>query len=248
MVPFGVFIHSILSYILVSCVVVIFAIPALIVLCVPAQYWYDSKLVYWGVHWFYVLMQKASLVPITYKGMEHIPNEPVIFAANHQSSLDIPLLGAIARQHPHLWLAKQELMDTWFLRFILPRVAVLVDMSTPRKGMMSLLKIVNLAYDQKRHIMIFPEGGRFTTGDVQGFYGGFVVLVKKLKRPVIPVYISGANKVYPPNTWWVQRVPITVTVGKPMYMQEDEDDVHFKSRVHQWFLDQVMLNDSAIKM
>lgn len=247
MVSLGVFLHSIVAYILVSCGVLLFAIPALIVLCVPSKYWYDSKFVYWGVHVFYVYMQKASLLSITYKGTENIPNEPVIFAANHQSSLDIPLLGALANKQPHIWLAKQELMDTWFLRFILPRVAVLVDISTPRQGMLSLLKAVNLVSNQKRHIMIFPEGGRFTTGDIQNFYGGFVLLVKKLKRPVIPVYISGANKVYPPDSWWVYQAPVEVIVGKPMYMQEDEDDVHFKNRVHQWFLDQVRLNDT-IKM
>ena len=224
---------------MVSCVVIISAIPALILLCIPARYWTGSKIVYWGVHTFYALMQKASLVPITYVGIENIPNEPVIFAANHQSSLDIPLLGVLAGFRSHIWLAKHELMNTWLLRFILPKVAALVDTSTPRQGMLSLLKAVNLAQNNNSHLMIFPEGGRFVTGDIQDFYGGFVILVKKLKRPVVPVYIHNANKVYPPDSWWVYYLPITVTVGRPMYMQDDEDDVHFKSRVHQWFLDQV---------
>jgi len=239
MVTMRVFLHTIASYFLISCIVILSIIPALLLLCIPSKYWYNSSIVYRGVYYFYWLSEKASLVSVTYKGLENVPDEPVIFAANHQSTLDIPLLGLIADGQPHVWLAKHELMDTWLLRFILPRVAVLVDMSTPRKGMLSLLKIVNIVKDQRCHVMIFPEGGRYITGDIKDFYGGFVVLVKKLERPLVPVYIHGVNKVYPPNSWWIYDEPVAVTVGKPLYMQNDEDDVLFKKRVHQWFLDQV---------
>lgn len=238
MVTAWVFIHTIMAYFLVWCTVALFALPALILICIPPSYWYDSKIVYWGVNAFYVLIQKASLLSITYKGVENIPDEPVVFVANHQSSFDIPLLGTLAKSQPHIWLAKQELMNTWLLRFILPRIAVLVDASTARRAMLSLLKVVNLVYNKKRHVMIFPEGGRYIEGGIQKFFGGFVVLVKKINRPVVPVYIDGVNKVYPPDSWWVHRQPIVVTVGKPMYIQEQESDEEFKNRVHKWFLDQ----------
>lgn len=239
MVTVGVVLYTFLTYILISLVVAIFFIPGLILLCIPTKYWHDSKIAYWGVHAFYVALQKASLLSITYKGIEHIPDEPVIFAANHQSSIDIPLLGVLANKKTHLWLAKIELMNSWLLKYILPRVAVLVDVKRPKRSMLSLLKVVSLVHNRDRHVMIFPEGGRFTSGGVHDFYGGFVILVKKLQRPIVPVYIYGANKVYPPDSMWVWRKPITVTVGKPMYMQEGEDDVAFKNRVYQWFVDQV---------
>jgi len=239
MVTIRVFVHTVIAYFLVSCVVIFFAIPAFILLCIPSRFWYDSKIIAWTMCTFYKMIKKSSLTPITYTGIENIPDEPVVFVANHQSSFDIPLLGVLAQCQPHVWLAKHELMNTWLLRFVLPRVAVLVDTSTPRRGMATLLKVVNLVYNKKLHVMIFPEGGRFVKGTIQPFFGGFVILTKKLNRPLVPVYIKGVDKVYPPDSWWVYRQPIEVHVGKPMYIQENEDDESFKNRVHQWFVDQV---------
>jgi 1-acyl-sn-glycerol-3-phosphate acyltransferase len=180
------------------------------------------------------------LLSIDYIGRENIPNQPCIFAANHQSSFDIPLLGLLAGTSPHVWLARHDvLQDFWFLGFIIKRLTVLVDVSTPRQGMISLLRISNMVQKNGDHIMIFPEGGRFTTGDVKKFYGGFVVLARRLNRPIIPVYIKGVHTVYPPNTWWARWGRIKVIIGKPFILQKNETDNDFKQRIHQWFVDQV---------
>jgi 1-acyl-sn-glycerol-3-phosphate acyltransferase len=128
------------------------------------------------------------------------------------------------------------LEDFPLVRFILPRVAIIVDTTTPRKAMLSLLSIIKIAQQENRHIMIFPEGGRFTSGKVHEFYGGFVLLVRRLGRPVIPVYIQGVEIVYPPDSWWAYPAPITVTIGTPMMPESGEDDTQFKERVHRWFL------------
>jgi 1-acyl-sn-glycerol-3-phosphate acyltransferase len=105
--------------------------------------------------------------------------------------------------------------------------------------MLSLLSIVKIAQREDRHVMIFPEGSRFSNGMVQEFYGGFALLVRKLGRPLIPVYIQGVDKVYPPYSWWAYPAPITVIVGAPMMPKPEEDDTQFKERVHRWFLDHI---------
>ena len=150
-----------------------------------------------------------------------------------------PLLGILARGKPHVWLARHDVLEKFFLiRFIVPRVAIIVDTTTPRTAMVSLLSIIKIAQQENRHVMIFPEGGRFTNGTVQEFYGGFALLVRRLGRPVIPVYIQGVDIVYPPTSWWAYPAPIAVTVGAPMMPEPDEDDTQFKERVHRWFLTQ----------
>ena len=109
-------------------------------------------------------------------------------------------------------------------------------MSSPAKGVKTLREAISLLEEYPVHVIIFPEGGRFTNGTVQPFYGGFALLVRKLGRPVIPVYIQGVDVVYPPTSWIAQPAPITVTVGGPMRPEVDEDDDAFKERVHRWFL------------
>lgn len=227
--------YTLYSYVIILLLVVIFFVPVCIVLLLPGRLRHSWP-VYRAMQGFYWLIIKLSFLKITYKGLEHLPDGPVIFAANHQSAVDIPLLGILARGAPHIWLARKEVLENFILlRFILPRVAIVVDTATPRSAMVSLISIIKIAQKENRHIMIFPEGGRFTNGKVQQFYGGFALLVRKLARPVIPVYIQGVDKVYPPNSWWAAPGPITVFVGAPMMPESHEDDEQFKERVHRWF-------------
>jgi len=63
-------------------------------------------------------------------------------------------------------------------------------------------------------------------------------MAKKTGRPVVPVRIFNANKVYPPHSFFVYWHPVTIVVGKPMYINERESDDEFKDRVHEWFTKQ----------
>lgn len=231
-------IRSLLSRLLVLTVLVVLAIPFLIVILMPKKWWFESKFKFWLMHIFYTSMLKCTFMPIKVRGRENIPDEPVIIAANHQSSLDIPLIGSLVDCHPHVWLARSELMNSWFLRFMLPYFAVVADVNSPIKAMRSLLKIINLVNGKRCHLMIFPEGQRHDDDQVHDFFGGFVILAKKMGRPVVPVRIFNANKVYARDAFWARWHTITLVVGKPLMMGEHETDEAFKQRVYQWFIDQ----------
>ena len=233
----GPLLRTLFSRFLLLLLILVGALPMLIFLMLPKHWLYDSKLFFWFGDIFCKAVVKVTLLPITFIGKENIPHEPAIFAANHQSSLDIPLVGSLLNGQPHVWLAKKELMDSPILRFVLPRVAVLIDMSTPIRGMRSLLQAIKWINGSHRHAIIFPEGGRYTDGKIHDFYSGFVILAKKTGRPVVPVCIIGADKVYPPDTFLINYHQINVVVGKPFRMQEGESDEAFKNRVRQWFVE-----------
>jgi 1-acyl-sn-glycerol-3-phosphate acyltransferase len=214
-------------------------LPVLLVcICLPQRFLLKSKLFFFLCDFFYRYVAFFSFLPIKIKGEEHIPHEAAIYAANHQSSLDIVLLGQLVRRRSHVWLATIDLLKSPILRFVIPRVAVIVDMVTPMKAMRSLLQVIKIVNGNKMNIMIFPEGGRYADGAIHDFYAGFVILAKKTGLPVVPVRIFGLNRAYPRDSFIVQRVPITVVVGKPMVYQEHETDDHFKDRVYQWFIEQ----------
>lgn len=236
----GTIARTLFSRLLLLLVFIVFAIPILIFICLPRRIRFTNKIVFLVVHWFYVFILKCALLPIKYVGIENIPDESVIFVVNHQSSLDIPLAGVLAQGTPHIWLALKALLQSPAFRYFVPLFSVLVDMSTPIKGMRSLREILALMEEEKikRHVMIFPEGGRYTDGIVHEFFGGFVILAKKTGRPIVPVCILGVDKVYPPKTFWVQWYPITVIVGKPFVYQKGDTDALFKQRVYEWFLEQ----------
>ena len=228
-------IFTIFARLLLVFIGIIFFIPFIIVYCLPVSVRSSNWLVYRLSDWFYRMVLWGSLIPVTMRGTENLPNVPAIFVMNHQSSLDIPLGGVLARGHPHLWLARSELRESCVLRVLLSLFSEVIDVNSPISAMRSLIRIISNVKTTGQSIMIFPEGGRFTDGYVHDFFAGFVILAKKTGYPVIPIRIFGADKVYPPGTMIMRRVPVTVLIGKPFIFQEGDDDEEFKNRVQRWF-------------
>lgn len=228
-------VHTLLARLLLLLIMLVFFIPTLIFLLLPERIRYHNKLCNALQGAFYWLALKASLVPIAIRGKENIPSGPIVLIANHQSSLDIPLVGSLLDGRPHVWLATNELMSSYILRFILPRVTVLVDMSSPLKGLRTLMRAINMLDSEKLNAVLFPEGGRFDDGQVHDFFGGFVILAKKTGRPVVPVRLFNLNTVYPKGTFYIKWHRVTAVVGTPMVQQEHETDEAFIERVRAWF-------------
>lgn len=234
-----IFLRSILSYTLALIALVLFIIFSFVFLIMPERIRYSSRLFFKIVHLGYLGLVKSTFLNIIVRGKENIPDKPVIIASNHQSSLDIPLVGSLVGDFPHIWLAWVALYRRWFpLGFLFRRLSVPIDPSSLQKAMKSLLRAVQTVQKYHAHAIIFPEGGRHTDGKVHKFFGGFVLLAKKTGRPVVPVRIFNLNKVYPPGSFVAYRYPVYVVIGKPMYMQEGESDEAFKDRVYQWFVEQ----------
>lgn len=234
----SVVIYTLFSRLLLLIISCILALPAaFLIFVVPQRYRYN-RLYFWFSWLMYYLIIKISLLPITVQGKEHLPKDPAIYVANHSSSLDIPVLGVLLNGHPHVWFAMKWLTHFWFFRLLLPRVAVLVDMDNPQSNVRSLIRTIQMVKRHNMNIMIFPEGARFIDDKVHSFYGGFVLLAKKIGLPIVPIRLFNLEKVYPPNTFWVHYYPVRIVIGKPIHVQDDETDEQCKERVYQWFLDQ----------
>jgi len=235
----GALVRSTISYLLLGLVLVFIGTPCFLLTLLPARWRYDNRFFFWCSHIFYKAAVKTTMVPVTFVGKRNIPKKPAIFVANHQSAMDIPLIGLLLNKFPHIWLAKSELARSW-LAPIVRRMAVLIDMSTPYRGLRSLKKSIRLIKDKQRHAIVFPEGARHIDGNtVHKFFAGFAMMAKHANRPVVPIMIFDAYKVYPPGSFFVNRYPIKVVVGKPFHLQEGEDTAAFRDRVYLWFTQQL---------
>lgn len=231
-------VRTLLSYTLFIPILIFIGIPCVILALLPARWRYDNAAYFWFVDLFYKAVLWVIFVPITVEGAENIPTTPAIIVANHQSSLDIPLVGALLHRFPHVWLATTELARTWVAP-IVTRMAVLIDMSTPQRGMRSLLQAINAVQEQQRHAIIFPEGGRYLDDNgVREFFSGFAMLAQRTNRPVVPMMIFDAYKVYPPESFFIHWHPLKVVVGPVFTFQDGESLDAFKDRVRQWFVEQ----------
>lgn len=235
MVAVRTILFTIFARTLLILMIIIMAVPLGLCLLLPQRFIVDNFFFKALAEIFYWFCLKFSLLPIRYKGLHHIPRDPCIIIANHQSSFDIPLIGYALKGKAHVWLAWHELTKSPILRFILPRNSVLVDASTPMRGMRTMLEAIALIKSKPWDLIIFPEGARHTDGKIHEFFGGFSLIAKKIDRPVVPIKIVGVHTVYPPNTFWIYFHPITVIIGKPMHIGTEETEEAFKNRVYSWY-------------
>lgn len=231
------FVKTLISYFLIGVVCFICIPPCLLIASLPARYRYDNRIFFWFADVCYKAVVRCMLTKVRIQGKNHLPNGPAIFVANHQSSLDIFLLGSLLNSYPHVWLVWDYYINTPILGFFIRRMFVAVDPTNPAKAARSLIQLYKFISGQNRHLLIFPEGGRFNDGTIHPFFEGFAIIARKTQRPVIPVLMPNNGKIYPPHTFLIYNYPAVAIIGEPFYVRRDETDEMFVSRVRGWFVD-----------
>lgn len=147
-------------------------------------------------------------------GKEHIPREGgVLFAANHASYMDIPLLGCgIPRRVT--FLGRSNLFPNPFVNWTL-RTLGWIPLKTDRLDRQAFGEAVSCLKAGKP-VVIFPEGTRTQDGHLHAGKPGIGMIVAETNCPVIPAYISGTYQVLPMGSPWFRLHPVTVHFGEPM--------------------------------
>lgn len=229
------FLRSLLSYFLIFLTCLIFVPFLALLVLLPEDYRFQNRLYFFLIYLFYRCMLFSTFLPIDVTGWDNIPNEPVIMVANHQSTLDIFVMGYINRFYPHTWLVLEYYTRTPILGFFIRRMTIPVDRAQSVKAGRSLVKLLRLFEQFKINVIIFPEGGRHSN-KVNEFFPGFAVLAQKTNKPVIPVYMPNNAAIYPVSTFIINWYPIKAIIGKPMYIEPNETVEDFTKRVHNWFV------------
>ena len=145
------------------------------------------------------------------------------------------------KSYPHIWLVKQAYAKIPLFSILVKRMHIPVHREDSRAAGRALLKAYKQARGITSHIIMFPEGRRYDDGKIHEFNSGFALLAKKLQRPVIPIAISGFEKIMPKGTIFIDyhATQPTMTIGKPITIDKHESIESFTQRVHKWFKEQV---------
>ncbi len=231
------FFRTIIFYIFFLIAIVVGLIPCFILSLLPTRIRYDNKIYYFFMNLFYRIALAGLCIPITFEGKENLPKNSALYVANHQSALDVLLLGVLLKNKPHCWFFKVELCKIPLFGFMAKRMNIAVDRTTPRKALAGLLEGIRRAKDHRQSLIIFPEGSRYSDGKVHDFLWGFAIIARKTGKPVVPVMIKDAYKVYPMGSFFVRYHPIKVVIGKQCMLGQKETDEEFIDRVRFWFLE-----------
>ncbi len=162
------------------------------------------------------------------------PPPAVIFAPNHYSHVDTPLM---ITSVPEPWRSKLMVAaaaDYFFDKKLKGTMAALALNAFPierevttRKSSDQLRKLV----DQGWSLVIFPEGGRSPDGWGQEFKGGAAYLAGRTEVPVVPVFIDGTGSIYGKGMKRPKPGATKVVFGAPLWPQEGENTRRFNARI-----------------
>ena len=175
------------------------------------------------------------------EGRDHLRalDTPVVFAANHQSHFDTPV---ILTALPGRWrrTIAIAMWKEYFDAHFLPRGRTLRDhlaMSTlyylvagffnafplpqTEPGARQTLRYMGELVTKGFSILIFPEGTRTERGEINAFQPGIGLIASKLHLPVVPVRLEGVDRVLH-HTWrWPRHGNVSVTFGAPLVLEGD---------------------------
>jgi len=162
--------------------------------------------------------------------------EPVIFAANHHSHLDTPvLLTSIPEPWRHTLFAGAA-ADYFFRTPVTSALAALAINAVPiertkvsRRSADRLAELIDAGWS----LLIFPEGGRSPDGWGQPFRGGAAYLAVRCGVPVVPVHIEGTGRILRKGRTLPRPASTRVTFGSPLRPAPDHDARRFGVVVEQ---------------
>ncbi len=152
------------------------------------------------------------------RGIEHIPADgPAIISPNHRSFFDSPLLMTMTPR-PVTFLGKAEYMDHPASRYLFPAVGMVpIKREVPKASMAALFTAAELL-EEGRLVGIYPEGTRSRDGFLHRGHSGVAHLAILTGAPIIPVGLTGTERVQPIGTSAPRpfRGPVTIHFGEPI--------------------------------
>lgn len=165
---------------------------------------------------FRYLFRLAGLLLFRYHciGRHHLPKSGgAIICANHQSHLDPPLVGMAPSRHC-IYLARKTLFSNPLFGFV---ISMLDAIPLNRDGMgIEGIKATLRKLKSGEAVVMFPEGTRTKTGQLQTLKSGFITLARRSKVPLVPCGFVGAYDCLPRGGKLPQFERIRCVYGPPI--------------------------------
>ena len=165
------------------------------------------------------LILKTIFSPVTVNGLDRIDtSRPHVYAVNHASAMDIPVLYAHLPFQFRI-MAKKELFRYPFMGWHLKRSGqIRVDQQNPMASIGDLKSAVK-TLKAGMPVVIFPEGGRTPTGQIKPFLPGAFFLAVRAQVDIVPLVLIGTFELLPMNTYHIKPRPLELLAGEPISTQ-----------------------------
>jgi long-chain acyl-CoA synthetase len=207
----------------------------------------------WNRLWFARIIRRVALTGLFFPmvraiararitGAEHLISlrGPVIFAPNHQSHLDTPLIMSTLparyryRVAPAMWkeyfdghfcpsrhTRYERVRDSTLYRLIALFFNAFPIPQTEAGARQSLRYLGELVSDNWS-VLFFPEGERTEAGEIKPFLQGIGLIAARLRVPIVPIRLRGFEKILHRNEWWPHPGCVEIAFGPPLHLKGQE--------------------------
>ena len=216
------FIKSLIFNIFLYCGLILIFILAIPTLILP-----DKFTIFFGrmsAKYIVFILKLVLNTKVIFHGEENLKKVDRFFVASaHQSmfetfALQIPLDGPI-------FILKKELMNIplfgWYLRKI-GAIAIIRE-TTTKENLSFFDKVKNKLEENKRPLLIFPQGTRVKLDECPPFKKGVGRIYNALNLPCIPVAVN-TGKVWPKNSFMKHSGDIHISFLEPIMPGKEKDE------------------------
>jgi len=190
---------------------------------------------------YFLLPLARIFAHIRVSGRENLDSlsGPVIFAPNHQSHFDLPVIlaalppryryrvaTAMAKEFfdPHFFPERHSFGKRFFYSLYY-RLSTFFFNAFPipqrQAGAGRAIRYMGELTEEGWSILIFPEGDRTWKGEIHPFQPGVGMIASQLHLPIVPVRIVGLDHVLHREARWPHMGRVDVKFGKPIQPSGD---------------------------
>ena len=159
--------------------------------------------------------------------------KPAVIIANHQSHLDLLCTMML---NPKVVLLTTDWVWKNPMYGVIIRFAEFYPVSDGYdKNVERLRSLVERGYS----VVVYPEGTRSVTGDIQRFHKGAFQLAQALNVDILPVFVHGANHVMPKNDFVLREGQLYIEIGQRMSSEEvkSKEARALTSQFHKYYIE-----------
>ena len=201
----------------------------LLVAVAPVTLWYVA-IILWHVYrntpqapriademprrWAQRLLAAAGVRVVLENEGEIDRGAPQVLVANHSSWFDVLALTAITPGR-YVFVAKKEVEHIPFLGHTIRKTGhIFIDRGNHQAALASLAAARERLRREKPRVIMFPEGTRSATGELQPFKKGAFVLAIETGADIVPAAILGSRAVMRKHSLLIHPGTITIRLGK----------------------------------
>ncbi len=153
-------------------------------------------------------------------------NKPTIYISNHLSNIDAPVLNLYLRKHNLAYIAGVKLKDVKITRLIMESLNTIeIKPNTPD---MAAVKTAINHVKTGGSLVIFPEGTRSRSASMNRALKGFVLIAKMSNAAIVPIGLSGTDKLLPikdsdMGRENLRKADVKVVFGEPFVLPKKKD-------------------------